>query len=45
MLRSRNPAWGVRDLDEVAAAASERSLELTECVEMPANNLVVVFRK
>ena len=45
MLRSRDPAWGVRDLDDVANAATERGFALDECVEMPANNLVVVFRK
>ena len=45
MLRSRDPAWGVRDLDEVASAAAERGFGAPECVEMPANNLVVAFRK
>jgi hypothetical protein len=45
MLRSRDAAWGVRDLDEVASAAAERGFALDECIEMPANNLVVVFRK
>lgn len=44
-LRSRNPEWGVRDLDEVAAAASERGLKLDGVHEMPANNLTVVFRR
>jgi hypothetical protein len=42
-LRSRNPAWGVRDLDVVVAAAAERGLALDRVVEMPANNLSVVF--
>ena len=44
-LRARDPSWGVRDLDEVAAAAGARGLELAEVVEMPANNLSVVFRR
>ena len=44
-LRSRDPAWGVRDLDEVANAASEVLLSLDQVIEMPANNWVVVFRK
>jgi hypothetical protein len=44
-LRARDPAWGVRDLEEVAAVASRRGLELEEIVEMPANNLTVVYRR
>lgn len=44
-LRSRDPAWGVRDLDDVTAAASERGLSLDAVHEMPANNLTVVFRR
>ncbi|MHA1537831.1 MAG: DUF938 domain-containing protein [Alphaproteobacteria bacterium] len=43
-LRARNPAWGVRDLDEVAAIAEASGFVLDEIVEMPANNLSVVFR-
>ena len=45
MLQARDPAWGVRDLEDVRAAASERGLALDDCIEMPANNLVVVFRR
>jgi hypothetical protein len=44
-LRSRNPEWGVRDLDDVAKLASECGLELSEVVSMPANNLSAVFRR
>lgn len=44
-LRSRDPAWGVRDLDEVARAAAGEGLVLGEVVEMPANNLTVVYRR
>ncbi len=42
-LRRRNPAWGVRDLDEVERTASTHGLRLREIIEMPANNLSVVF--
>jgi hypothetical protein len=42
-LRGRNPAWGVRDLEEVVAAAE--GFALAEVVEMPANNLCVVLRR
>jgi cyclopropane fatty-acyl-phospholipid synthase-like methyltransferase len=44
-LRSRDPAWGLRLLEEVVAQANDRGLALDRVVEMPANNLSVVFRK
>jgi hypothetical protein len=44
-LRARNPEWGVRDLEAVAAEAEQNGLRLDEVVPMPANNLSVVFRK
>lgn len=44
-LRRRNPAWGIRHLDEVTAAAAAHGLELFERIAMPANNLSLVFRK
>jgi len=44
-LRRRNPAWGLRPLDEVTALASAQGLALSERIAMPANNLSLVFRK
>lgn len=44
-LRSRDPAWGVRDLEAVAAAARAEGLELERTVVMPANNLSLIFRR
>jgi len=44
-LRSRDPEWGVRDLEDVVAAAARRGLVLREVVEMPANNLSVIFER
>jgi SAM-dependent methyltransferase len=44
-LRIQNPDWGVRDLEEVVAAAAAQSLSLLETVLMPANNLSVVFQR
>ena len=44
-LRARDPAWGVRDLEAVLAAAAERGLVESERVAMPANNLTVVLRR
>jgi Protein of unknown function (DUF938) len=43
-LRSRNPEWGVRDLEEIIAVAHSHKLELQQVCPMPANNLSVVFR-
>jgi SAM-dependent methyltransferase len=45
-LKSRNPEWGIRDLEEVEAIArSEGGFSLHSTVEMPANNLCVIFQK
>ena len=44
-LRGRNPAWGLRRLDEVTALAAGHGLTLTERIAMPANNLSLVFRR
>lgn len=44
-LRQRDPSWGVRDLDEVARVAASHGLALEEVVELPANNLAVVYRR
>jgi hypothetical protein len=44
-LSERNPEWGLRNLEEVAAEAERRSLRLDRVLGMPANNLSVVFRK
>lgn len=44
-LKARNPEWGLRDLDDVAAEAERHGLALEQVVEMPANNLVVAFRR
>lgn len=43
-LRRRNPAWGVRNLEDVMFHAQAQRLRLEQVVEMPANNLSVVFR-
>lgn len=44
-LRRRNPAWGVRNLEDVQELADASGLALQEIVPMPANNLSVVFRR
>lgn len=44
-LKSRDPAWGLRDRDAVVACARSNGLHLTRRVEMPANNLMLLFRR
>ena len=44
-LRARDPAWGIRDLDEIAAFAVQHGFLAPERISMPANNLSVVFRR
>ena len=44
-LRARDPAWGVRDLETVAAVAAANGCSAPETVAMPANNLSLVFRR
>jgi Protein of unknown function (DUF938) len=43
-LQSQNPAWGIRDLEEITAVAHSHKLELQRVYPMPANNLSVVFK-
>lgn len=44
-LRSSDPEWGLRELEEVAAEAEANGLCFERLFEMPANNLTAVFRK
>jgi SAM-dependent methyltransferase len=44
-LQARNPDWGVRDLEAVAALAAAQGFAAPDVVEMPANNLSVLFRR
>ncbi|WP_439599415.1 DUF938 domain-containing protein [Falsiroseomonas sp.] len=44
-LRARDPAWGLRRLEEVAAAAAAAGFGPPAVTEMPANNLLVAFRR
>ena len=44
-LRARNPAWGIRLLEDVTDLAEQNGLTLTSVTEMPANNLCVVFTR
>ncbi|ACK68812.1 protein of unknown function DUF938 [Gloeothece citriformis PCC 7424] len=44
-LKQQNPDWGVRDLEEVVIQAKNQGLNLIKTVQMPANNLSVVFQR
>jgi hypothetical protein len=44
-LKHRNPSWGLRLVDDVAECAANHGLRLVRVMEMPANNLSLVFRK
>jgi hypothetical protein len=44
-LKSRNSEWGLRFVEEVAALAAAHGFSAPEIVQMPANNLSVIFRK
>lgn len=44
-LRARDPQWGLREVVTFAAAAAERGFDLLERRGMPANNLMLLFRR
>jgi hypothetical protein len=44
-LRRRDSEWGLRRVEDFAAAAAERGLELVETRAMPANNMMLLFRR
>ncbi|MBU1212448.1 MAG: DUF938 domain-containing protein [Alphaproteobacteria bacterium] len=42
-LRSRNPAFGIRNLEDLVACGMRNGLQRHEVIEMAANNTLVVF--
>ncbi|RTL53661.1 MAG: DUF938 domain-containing protein [Bradyrhizobiaceae bacterium] len=44
-LKQRNSEWGLRELDDVAALARNCGFSAPQIIQMPANNLSVVFRR
>jgi SAM-dependent methyltransferase len=44
-LKARDPRWGLRRVEDLDAAASASGLARTRLVEMPANNLMLVYRR
>ena len=43
-LKLQNPLWGLRDLERVNEIAFENGFEFDQLIEMPANNLLVIYR-
>ncbi|RHW17877.1 DUF938 domain-containing protein [Sphingomonas gilva] len=44
-LKARDPSWGLRDLEAVSALAAVHGLRFDRAVEMPANNLSLIYRR
>ena len=44
-LRSRNPEWGLRNVEDVTALAAEHGLTLDRIEAMPANNISVLYTR
>lgn len=44
-LKSRNPEWGIRNIEDVISVAKENDLILQDLIPMPANNFCVVYKK
>jgi SAM-dependent methyltransferase len=44
-LRKRNSGWGIRDLADVTVLAQRHGFAAPKTIEMPANNLSVIFRR
>lgn len=44
-LRAHNPEWGYREIADIVQEANSLNLSLDEQKEMPANNLMLIFKK
>lgn len=44
-LRARDPAWGLRRAEDVTAEAAARGFAYSRLAEMPANNIILVYRR
>jgi len=44
-LKARNPDWGLRVVEVVTEASASAGLRFDRLVEMPANNLILAFRR
>jgi len=44
-LKRRDAEWGLRKVEDFAAAAADRGIELEQTLAMPANNLMLLLRR
>jgi len=44
-LKRRNPDWGLRKVEDFVREASKRDFEFADQRQMPANNLMLLFRR
>lgn len=44
-LKARNPSWGIRDINDLIKLAGDNNLSLIDTVEMPANNMTLIWKK
>ena len=44
-LRRQNPAWGIRDVEQIIEVAADSGFTALEQIAMPANNLSLVFAR
>jgi len=44
-LKGRDSSWGIRELEDVVEFAKSHGLSHKKTIEMPANNLVVIFER
>jgi len=44
-LKRRDPAWGLRSVEDFVAAAKERGIAIEATRSMPANNLMLLLRR
>jgi SAM-dependent methyltransferase len=44
-LRARDPEWGLRRVEDFASAAAQKGFALTDWRRMPANNLMLLFKR
>ncbi|HRE34576.1 MAG TPA: DUF938 domain-containing protein, partial [Sphingopyxis terrae] len=44
-LRARDAEWGVRWLEDVTEVTEAKGFELAQVREMPANNLMLLYRR
>lgn len=44
-LRTRDPSWGLRDINDLIKLGEENNMSLIDTVEMPANNKTLIWKR